>query len=89
MLQHVCSVRKLIVLDTFVETLNGFCKDGLNGTQDYRIFLPIFMFLTILGSITWAVTTGHFVFGQLVLIASFGMIVSPLVAYFQPCKEGK
>ena len=47
-----CNARKRIAIDTFVETLQGAYKNGLNGTRDFRT-IPAMSILIILAYIAY------------------------------------
>ena len=85
-LECVISQRKIIMLNTFVETLYSCYKDGLNGTRDYRYSLGIFMLLTIVLVTVNAHWTGHYTLYTYIIVACLLMAITLIVAYVRPCK---
>ena len=85
-LECVISQRKMIMLNTFVETLHSCYKNGLNGTRDYRSFLGIIMLLTIVLVTFNAQDTGHYTLNTYIIMACLLMAVTLIVAYVRPCK---
>ena len=85
-LNNCCSQRIQIALNTFADTFNGTCEDGLNGTRDYRVLPALLAVLIMLSAIIG--TLGHVlnisvlpVFVIMLVLASF------IIAYTLPCKS--
>ena len=80
------STRKRIILNTFVETLHGGLKDGLNGTRDCRSLLGITMVATMFVLLFNAHDTGHYSLSAIVITTCVLILFSLVIAHIRPCK---
>ena len=70
------SARKQLAITTFVEALNHCCKDGLNGTRDYRAFAGIFIFsVPMLTLLFWML-------GHILSVSSLAILISSCFSFF-------
>ena len=83
-LEHIIGQRKRIILNTFVETLHGSFKNGLNGTRDCRSVVGICMLSTIL-LLSWnAHSTSYYNLTSFIITGCTLILIALIVAYIRP-----
>lgn len=86
-IQKCFSPQKRIILNTFVETMQGFCKDGLNGTRDFRLLPTIAMFVAMFANLCAAHGNSLFNFDMCIVGGTLSILISIAIAYVRPCKS--
>ena len=71
-------------LHAFVDTFQGYYKNGTEGTRDYRYFAGLYVIVRIL---PFFVIAGYYLLHFLILVIIFLTIVSLLFAILRPYKE--
>lgn len=83
-LERIIGQRKRIILNTFVETLHGSLKNGLNGTRDCRSLVGIFMLSTILLMSLNAHSMAYYNLTSFVVSGCTLILVALIIAYIRP-----
>ncbi|CAI8016073.1 hypothetical protein GBAR_LOCUS9895, partial [Geodia barretti] len=85
-LSQFISARKQLAITSFVESLNGCFKDGLNGTRDYRAYAGLVMLFPL-----WILVVSYLPFcsGLSLKIRSCYVfsLLSLLISYKRPFKS--
>ena len=89
-LSRCISARKRIAIKIFVEALHSSFKDGLNGTQDYRILAGFFSnFLLVVGAahfiVNWLET--KYLINKSLTEALMFILISFCLSHMKPCKS--
>ena len=71
-------------LNKFMDTFQGYYKDGTNGTRDYRCFAAMFLILRILVNISLVITIIAFSNALVIIVILLQMF---LLSIFQPYKD--
>ena len=73
-----------LILRTFIDSFQGYYKDGTNGTKDYRFFSGFLLLLPLLTYISFSLTDSIFFY----CIASIWIVIYlTLLLLFQPFKK--
>ena len=85
--RHCLSSRRLIALSVFAETFQGYYKNGLNGTRDYRMIPAIMMFWVLIWTVALSLKYNPSYSYTGWINAILMVFFSVCVSYVQPCKS--
>ena len=83
-----CSPRRRLALDTFVETIQGCYRNGLNGDRDYRMTPAVFMFIVLLYVLYYLIFPKYVSNGTAGIgLSTLTIVITLLLCYLKPYKS--